>query len=157
VTATWVEEAIADAVRAAGPLESWRMSSWDERDGYYEDGTVLRAEDVPVYRPPYLGPATPALDEAREEEFVRQWIALVAPRYRLEWVPIARLNPQRRDKPYERAWIELFVDLILRGSEPPPIICDLSPPSSMMNGSVRTHALRACGRERVHAWVALHG
>jgi hypothetical protein len=64
-----ISQIYADHLKAEGPLESWRMPSWDERDGYYEDGTVLSADDVPIYRPPYPFP-TP-LDLATEERWIR--------------------------------------------------------------------------------------
>jgi hypothetical protein len=129
------------------------MPSWDERDGYYEDGTVLSAADVPIYRPPYIFP-TP-VDVSDEERWIRQSIRVHAPYYRLRWVPMNAVVPQRRVKPHELAWIEKFIELIRSGSEPPPIICDLAQ-RSVMNGSVRTLALRALGRTTVHAWVADH-
>lgn len=146
-----VSQMLADHLNAQAPLESWRMPSWDGRDGYYEDGTVLSADDVPIYRPPYIFP-TP-IDLASEERWIRQWITTLAPYYRLRWLPMNAVRPQRRVKPHEVAWIEKFVELIRSGSEPPPIVCDLVT-GSMMNGSVRTLALRALGRDEVHAWVA---
>jgi hypothetical protein len=146
-----ISQMFADHLNAQGPLESWRMPSWDEREGYYEDGTVLSAEDVPIYRPPYPFPtAVLGLDE---EQWVRIALCASAPYYRLRHVPINAVRPQQRVKPHEVAWIEKFVDLIRRGSEPPPVLCDLAS-GLMMNGSVRTHALRALGRTTVHAWVA---
>lgn len=148
-----VSEIGAGYLRAKGPLDSWRMPSWDEREGYYEDGTVLRAEDVPLYLPPSYEATIPPFDVATTERWVRFSLSISAPYYRLTWVPIERLRPQRRELPHEVVWIEKFVDLIRRGSEPPPVICDLIT-GSMWNGSVRTHALRAVGRDQVHAWVA---
>jgi len=149
-----VAEMAATYLREQGPLESWRMPEWDNRDGYYDDGTVLRAEDVPIYRPASGG--IPPDDGLSEIPHIRFWAHVCAPHYRLDWVPIWRVFPFRRDTPVDLAWIELFVDLIRRGSEPPPIICDLVN-GSIINGSVRTCALRELGRGTVHAWVAQRG
>jgi hypothetical protein len=142
------EEGIAYCLRLEGPLESWRMPSWDNRDGYYEDGTVLPVTDVPIYAPPQLG----GINAAFIERGVRSLMSAAAEYYRLERVPIECLGPFQRDTPSDRAWIEKYVDLIRRGSEPPPIICDASR-KIIFNGSVRTHALRVLERKTVHAWV----
>jgi hypothetical protein len=145
----------AQRLARTGPLESWRMPAWDERAGYYEDGTILLAEDVPIYRPSYLAATPPLFAEASELRTIRLWVVTVARRYRLSWIEIDRLRPFARDEPLEVVWVEKFADLIRRGSEPPPVICDLTD-GRIMNGSVRVHALRAIGRETARAWVAVH-
>jgi hypothetical protein len=153
--AEWYEQIYAQRLRDLGPLESWRMASWDERDSYFELGSVLSADDVPIYRPAYPFPGLPGVDVAVEERAIRTWVRVVAPRYRLERVQIAALRPAARDNLHERVWVEKFIDLIRRGAEPPPIVCDVVT-GSIINGSVRVHALRELGRENVHAWVAHH-
>ncbi len=147
------DEQFAQRIRAEPPLESWRMPSWDERDGYYPVGTVLAAADVPIYRPPYPLYSPDGVATARR--WIRTLLGLIAPEYRLEWVPMSALHPEPRTQAWEVAWIEKFVDLINRGFDPPPIICDLDS-WAMPNGSIRTHALRAVGRKTVLAWVAVH-